>query len=111
MCRSSTVRSRSPRTFLTNAGEEASVIVSTLVMRHGSVEPFSQGYDTSKGAYVDMIKAWIVDSLKVVRTALSDASGVALLLTTSEACIVEAEEMEKPAKGGMGTRYGKFLNA
>jgi chaperonin GroEL len=47
-----------------------------------------------------MIKAGIVDPLKVVRTALVDASGVASLLTTSEACVVEAEE-DKPA-GGMG---------
>lgn len=37
-----------------------------------------------EGEYVDMIKAGIVDPLRVVRTALVDASGVASLLTTSE---------------------------
>jgi chaperonin GroEL len=47
-----------------------------------------------------MIARGIVDPLKVVRTALVDASGVASLLTTSECCIVDGEE-EKPA-GGMG---------
>ncbi|KAI6127027.1 chaperonin GroL [Pisolithus sp. B1] len=80
------------RTILTNAGEEASVIVGTLLNKYGDADNFSMGYDASKGEYVDMIKAGIVDPLKVVRTALVDASGVASLLTTSEACVVDAEE-------------------
>jgi chaperonin GroEL len=87
------------RTILTNAGEEASVIIGTLVSQYGTPDKFAWGYDASKGEYVDMIKAGIVDPLKVVRTALVDASGVASLLTTSEACIVDAEE-EKA--GGVG---------
>jgi chaperonin GroEL len=81
-----------------------------------------------------MIKKGIVDPLKVVQTALVDArsvyftitsensipnqilenSGVASLLTTSEDCIVEAEEKQPPAgmggemggMGGMGGRGG-----
>ena len=89
------------RTILNNAGEEASVIVGTLLSQYGSADKFSWGYDASKGEYVDMIQAGIVDPLKVVRTALVDASGVASLLTTSEACVVEAEE-DKPAPGGGG---------
>ncbi|KAI5981508.1 chaperonin GroL [Pisolithus marmoratus] len=95
------------RTILSNAGEEASVIVGTLLNKYGDADEFSMGYDASKGEYVDMIKAGIVDPLKVVRTALVDASGVASLLTTSEACVVEAEE-EKPAgpPGGMGGMGG-----
>lgn len=96
------------RTILSNAGEEASVIVGSLVDKYGGPEHFSMGYDASKGEYVDMIKAGIVDPLKVVRTALVDAAGVASLLTTSEACVVEAEE-EKPAApmaGGMGGMGG-----
>ncbi len=39
---------------------------------------------------INMFDAGIIDPLKVVRTGLVDASGVASLLTTSEACIVEA---------------------
>jgi chaperonin GroEL len=49
---------------------------------------------------VDMIKAGIVDPLKVVRMALVDASGVASLLTTSEACVVDAPEEDKAGAGG-----------
>ena len=62
------------------------------------------GYDASKGEYVDMIKAGIVDPLKVVRTALVDALGVSSLLTTSETCVVEAEE-EKPAHPWAGSKH------
>ncbi|KAI0065068.1 chaperonin GroL [Artomyces pyxidatus] len=84
---------RPTRTILSNAGEEASVIVGTLSSQYGTPDKFAWGYDASKGEYVDMIKAGIVDPLKVVRTALVDAAGVASLLTTSEASIVDGEEV------------------
>jgi chaperonin GroEL len=53
-----------------------------------------------------MIKAGIVDPLKVVWTALVDASGVASLLTTSEASIVEREEEKSAGGPGMGSMGG-----
>ncbi|KAI0942203.1 chaperonin [Taiwanofungus camphoratus] len=93
------------RTILNNAGEESSVIVGTLLSTYGAPDKFSWGYDASKGEYVDMIKTGIVDPLKVVRTALVDAAGVASLLTTSEACVVEVED-EKKAAAGMGGGMG-----
>jgi chaperonin GroEL len=76
------------RRALTHAGEEALVIVGTLRAQYGNADEFTWGYDAQKGEYADMIKAGIVDSLKVVRTALVNASGVASLLITSEACVV-----------------------
>jgi chaperonin GroEL len=97
---------RPTRTILNNAGEESSVIVGALSSQYGTPEKFAWGYDASKGEYCDMIKAGIVDPLKVVRTALVDAAGVASLLTTSEVSIVDGEE-EKPAGGpGMGGMGG-----
>jgi chaperonin GroEL (HSP60 family) len=57
---------------LSNASEEPPVIVETLLARYGSPDKFAWKYDTQQGAYVDMIKARIVDSLKVVKTALVD---------------------------------------
>jgi len=95
------------RTILNNAGEESSVIVGTLLAQYGAPDKFAWGYDAQKGEYVDMIKAGIVDPLKVVRTALVDASGVASLLTTSEACVVDAPEEDKAVGGaGMGGGMG-----
>ncbi|KAF8193025.1 heat shock protein [Pholiota molesta] len=83
------------RAILTNAGEEASVIIGTLLKTYGAEDKFAWGYDAARGEYVDMVASGIVDPLKVVRTALVDASGVASLLTTSEACVVDAPEAEE----------------
>jgi chaperonin GroEL len=66
----------------------------------------SHGATTRTGKSVDMIKGGFTDPLKVVRTALVDPSGVASLLTTREACVVEAPEEEKAAGGG--GRMGGF---
>ena len=48
-----------------------------------------------------MIDAGIIDPVKVVRTALIDASGVASSMITVEAMIVESADEKKPAMGGM----------
>ena len=77
--------------ILRNAGEESSLIkasgliVGTLASRYGAPDKFAWDYNASKGEYVDMIKVGIVtiiNPLKVVRTALVGAAGVAILLTT-----------------------------
>ncbi|TDL19335.1 hypothetical protein BD410DRAFT_830452 [Rickenella mellea] len=57
-------------------------------------------------AQLEMIKSGIVDPLNVLRTALVDASGVASLLVTSDACIFKSEEKERPSIGGMGDVMG-----
>jgi chaperonin GroEL len=52
-----------------------------------------------------MIETGIIDPVKVVRTALVDASGVASLMITTEAMIIEAPEPKaaggNPGMGGM----------
>jgi chaperonin GroEL len=94
------------RMILNNAGEEASVIVGTLLAQYGTPDKFAWGYDAQKGEYVDMIKAGIIDPLKVVMTAPVDASGVVSLLTMSEACVIDAPEEDKPAGGAGGGTGG-----
>ena len=52
-----------------------------------------------------MIKAGIIDPVKVVRTALQDAASVAGLLITTEAMIADRPEKKAPPMpggGGMG---------
>ncbi|GAA5858062.1 hypothetical protein JCM1840_001024 [Sporobolomyces johnsonii] len=95
------------RTIAENAGEEGSVIVGTLLEKHG--KDFNMGYDASKGEFTDMIKAGILDPLKIVKKSLINASGVASLLFTTEACVVDAPEEKGPAAppmGGMGGMGG-----
>src|SRR5699024_8693725 len=97
---------RPARTIVENSGMEGSVIVGKL--SDDFAKDFNRGYDSSKGEYVDMISAGIVDPLQVVRAALVDASGVASLLGTTEVAIVEAPEEKGPAApgGGMGGMGG-----
>ncbi|KAI3749593.1 hypothetical protein L2E82_20207 [Cichorium intybus] len=88
-------------TIAANAGVEGAVIVGKLLEQDNP----DLGYDAAKGQYVDMVKAGIIDPLKVIRTALVDAASVSSLLTTTEAVIVELPKDEKdaPAMGpGMG---------
>ncbi|KAE8789435.1 Chaperonin CPN60-2, mitochondrial [Hordeum vulgare] len=87
-------------TIATNAGVEGAVIVGKLLEQDNT----DLGYDAAKGEYVDMVKAGIIDPLKVIRTALVDAASVSSLMTTTEAIIVEIPKEEKsaPAMGGGG---------
>lgn len=84
-----------------NAGVEGAVVVGKLLEQDNP----DLGYDAAKGEYVDMVKAGIIDPLKVIRTALVDAASVSSLLTTTEAVVVELPKEEKAAPamgGGMG---------
>ena len=54
-----------------------------------------------------MINAGIIDPTKVVRTALVNAAGVASLMLTTDAMIVELPKDEKAGgSGGMGGMGG-----
>ncbi|KAK6164372.1 hypothetical protein DH2020_001236 [Rehmannia glutinosa] len=93
-------------TIASNAGVEGSVVVGKLLEQD---DP-DLGYDAAKGEYVDMVKAGIIDPLKVIRTALVDAASVSSLLTTTEAVVVELPKNENesppPMAGGMGGGMG-----
>ncbi|KAL6344297.1 hypothetical protein AAG906_037868 [Vitis piasezkii] len=85
-------------TIASNAGVEGAVVVGKLLEQDNP----DLGYDAAKGEYVDMVKAGIIDPLKVIRTALVDAASVSSLMTTTEAVVVELpkDEKEVPAMGG-----------
>ncbi|MHC5232628.1 chaperonin GroEL [Brucella sp. LJL56] len=93
------------RQITTNAGEEASVIVGKI-LENGSD---TYGYNTANGEFGDLIKAGVVDPVKVVRTALQNAASIAGLLITTEAMIAELPKKDAaPAgmPGGMGGMGG-----
>ncbi|XP_072986220.1 chaperonin CPN60-1, mitochondrial-like isoform X1 [Typha latifolia] len=88
-------------TIATNAGVEGAVVVGKLLEQENT----DLGYDAAKGEFVDMVKAGIIDPLKVIRTALVDAASVSSLMTTTEAVVVELPKEDKgapPMGGGMG---------
>uniref|UniRef100_A0A0C9RLB0 TSA: Wollemia nobilis Ref_Wollemi_Transcript_12559_2249 transcribed RNA sequence n=1 Tax=Wollemia nobilis TaxID=56998 RepID=A0A0C9RLB0_9CONI len=85
-------------TIASNAGVEGAVVVGKLLEQ----DNLDLGYDAAKGEYVDMVKAGIIDPLKVIRTALVDAASVSSMMTTTEAVVVEIpkDEKEVPGMGG-----------
>merc|ERR1712112_695599 len=80
----------------TNAGLDASVIVNKVVEATDS----NIGFDAATEVMVDMIASGIIDPAKVVRTALTDAAGVASLLCTAECVITDIPEKAEAAPGG-----------
>ena len=61
-----------------NCGIDGSVIADEV-----SRMPTNTGYDANAGEYVDMYKAGIIDPVKVVRSALSNAASIASLMLTT----------------------------
>jgi len=89
------------RSILDNAGLKGEVLLGKLleesapqVAADASFRP-TRGVNAATGEFVDMIAAGIVDPTKVVRTGLTDASGVASLMATTEALVVEHQEKKK----------------
>jgi chaperonin GroEL len=58
-------------------------------------KPLNMGYDANKGQYVDMIKSGIIDPVKVVRTALTNAASISGLLLTTEALVTTYDKDDK----------------
>jgi chaperonin GroEL len=75
-----------------NAGLEGGVIVEAV--RNKTV---GTGLNAATGEYVDMIKAGIIDPVKVTRSALQNAASIAALFLTTEAVIADKPEPKAPA--------------
>ena len=94
------------RQIVTNAGEEASVIVAKIREGKGSY-----GFNAANGEYGDMIDMGILDPAKVTRTALQAAGSVAGMMITTEAMVTDMPKDEggapaMPDMGGMGGMGG-----
>jgi chaperonin GroEL len=92
------------RWIATNAGMEGSIVVQRV--KEGT-DDF--GFNALTDEYENLIQAGVVDPTKVVRSALQNASSIASLLLTTEACIADIPEEKKdapmPPGGGMGGMY------
>ena len=88
------------RQIAENAGHEGSVVAERV--KH---EKKGIGFNALTEEYADMVKAGIVDPVKVARSALENAASIAALILTTESLIAEKPE-EKSAggapPGGMG---------
>ena len=90
------------RMIVTNAGEEASVVVNKVIEGKGNF-----GYNAANGTYGDMVEMGVLDPAKVTRSALQNAASIAGLMLTTDCTVTELVE-EKPAAGpaGMGGMGG-----
>ena len=88
------------RWIASNAGLEGYVV--TAKVRD---LPAGQGLDASTGEYTDLVKAGIVDPVKVTKAALSNASSVAGLILSTEAAVVE-KPAEEESDDGHGHGHG-----
>ncbi|WP_027350848.1 chaperonin GroEL [Halotalea alkalilenta] len=92
------------RQIVTNAGEEASVVVNRVKEGEGNF-----GYNAATGEYGDLAEMGVLDPAKVTRTALQSAGSVGGLMITTEAMIAEDPEEKAPSApdmGGMGGMGG-----
>jgi chaperonin GroEL len=94
------------RKLASNAGEDGSVIIDTV--RRTAVEKDNKniGFNVLTAEYTDMIKAGIIDPVKVVRGALENAASIAAMILTTDVLITDMPEEHSagPAMppGGMG---------
>jgi chaperonin GroEL len=93
------------RWIATNAGQEGSIVVQRVKELKGE-----EGYNAATDKYENLVNAGVIDPVKVVRTALQNASSIASLLLTTEAMVSEIPEDKKEAPmpgggGGMGGMY------
>jgi chaperonin GroEL len=87
------------RQIATNAGKEGSVVLEKLKAEENP----NIGYDAKTDSYKDMIEAGIIDPVKVVRTALQNASSIAGLMLTTEALVADIPEKKSEMPPMPGT--------
>ncbi|HLA08703.1 MAG TPA: chaperonin GroEL, partial [Anaerolineales bacterium] len=93
------------RKLAANAGEDGSVIIDTVRRTAKEKSNPNIGFNVLTAEYVDMIKAGVIDPVKVVRGALENAASIAAMILTTDVLITDMPEKEKaPAMppGGMG---------
>jgi chaperonin GroEL len=84
-----------------NAGQEGYVVVSKV----RAMQP-GEGYNAATNEYGDLIKAGIVDPVKVTRSAVQNAASIAGMLLTTETLVADKKEEEPAGAGGHGHGHG-----
>ena len=107
-----------------NLGKEGDEATGVAVVRRAAVEPLrwiaenaglegyvitskvaeldkGHGFNAATGEYGDLVKAGVIDPVKVTRSALENAASIASLLLTTETLVVE-----KPAEEERSRRRG-----
>ncbi len=100
------------RKLAQNAGQDGAVIIDAVRRKAKEEKNKNIGYNVISGEYVDMIKAGIIDPVKVARGALENAASIAAMILTTEALVTDVPEdgkgsgMPSGGGGGMGGMGG-----
>ncbi|UYG17202.1 chaperonin GroEL [Brachybacterium huguangmaarense] len=84
-----------------NAGLEGGVVAEKVKSL-----PVGEGLNAATGTYEDLLKAGIIDPVKVTRSALRNAASIAGLFLTTEAVVADKPEPAKAPAGGMDDGMG-----
>ena len=93
------------RKLASNAGQDGSVIIDTVRRTAAEKKNPNIGFNVLTSEYTDMIKAGVIDPVKVVRGALENAASIAAMILTTDVLITDMPAKESaPAMppGGMG---------
>ena len=96
------------RQIAANAGLDGAIVVDKILQDKSA----SFGYNAYSDEYTDLLKDGVIDPVKVVRCALTNAASVASLMLTTETMIAEAPKKDSqssaggPGMGGMGGMGG-----
>src|SRR5512140_2231841 len=85
------------RKLAANAGQDGSVIIDGVRREATAKKNKNIGYNVLTGVYTDMIKAGVIDPVKVVRGALENAASIAAMMLTTDVLVTDMPEKEKPA--------------
>jgi len=96
-----TILEKPLRAIAENAGKDSNEVVSKVFSMESGM-----GLNAATGEYVDMFKEGIIDPLKVVKAALTNAASVASLVLTTEAVITDIPEEKSSPAGGMPPGMG-----
>lgn len=94
------------RQIADNTGKDDGAVVVNRVKEAGG----NAGYDAAKGEMVDdMIKAGIIDPVKVERAGVQHAVSAAAIMLTSEAAVADDPDEETPAAPDPGMGMGGMM--
>jgi len=78
-----------------NAGKDGAVIVENVRRIQKEQGDNKLGYDVLRDEYPNMLKAGIIDPVKVTRSAVENAASIGAMILTTEALVTDIPEKEK----------------
>ncbi len=84
------------RQIAANAGLDGAIVVNNILLDKSA----NYGYNAYSDEYTDLLKDGVIDPVKVVRCALTNAASVSSLMLTTETMIAEAPKKDSGNSGG-----------